>query len=61
MLMRVALDVRQAGIDPEIALHAAAMEFRERVLRAEGLANGKPLADLSEDERARVWEKAEEA
>ena len=59
MLMQVALDVRQAGIDPEIALRAAAMKFRERVLRAEELADGKPLAELSEDERKRVWEAAE--
>ena len=60
MLMRVAMDVRQSGIDPEIALRAVAMKFRERVLRAEALADGKPLADLSEDERARVWKAAQE-
>lgn len=58
MLMRVALDVRQAGIDPEIALRAAAMKFREQVLRAEELADGKPLAELGEEERKRVWTEA---
>jgi uncharacterized protein YabN with tetrapyrrole methylase and pyrophosphatase domain len=61
MLMRVALDVREAGVDPETALRAAAMRFRERVLRAEELADSKPLAELSEEERARVWEEAKEA
>jgi MazG family protein len=55
MLMRVAREVRQTGVDPEIALHTAAAKFRERVLRAEALAEGKALADLEPAERERVW------
>lgn len=59
MLMQAAREVRQAGIDPEIALHSAAVALRERVLRAEALAGGVPLADLDDAERERVWREAE--
>jgi hypothetical protein len=59
LLMKVAREVRQAGIDPEIALHTAAVALRDRVLRAEGLAAGVPLADLDTETRERLWAAAE--
>ena len=58
LLMQVAREVRQAGIDPEIALRTAAVALRNRVLRAEELADRTPLAELDEEERERVWAQA---
>ncbi len=55
LLMQVAREVRQAGIDPEIALRTAAVALRNRVLRAEELAGDVPLAELKGAERDRVW------
>lgn len=55
LLMRVAREIRQEGIDPEIALHSAAASFRERVLKAESMADGVALEELDPEERARVW------
>ena len=59
LLMQVAREIRDAGIDPEIALHSAAVELRSRVLRAEKLAGGVPLADLDEATRERVWNESQ--
>jgi len=59
LLMQVAREIRDAGIDPEIALHSAAVELRSRVLRAEELAGDEPLADLDEATRIRVWIESE--
>lgn len=44
---------RKAKADPEIALRSASARFRERVLRAEALAEseGRPWAELSDDDR----------
>jgi XTP/dITP diphosphohydrolase len=55
LLMQAAREIGDAGIDPEIALHAAAVDLRSRVLRAEKLAGGIPLADLDEVTRSRLW------
>ncbi len=55
LLMQVAREIRQAGIDPEIALRTAAVSLRNRVLKAEELAGDVPLADLADEERAKVW------
>lgn len=55
LLMQIAREVRQAGIDPEIALRTAAVSLRNRVLRAEEVAGDTPLAELSEKERERIW------
>ena len=57
-LMKVAREVRQAGVDPEIALRTAAVALRSRVLRAEDLAGGVPLADLEPAIRDRLWSEA---
>lgn len=58
LLMKAAREIRQAGVDPEIALHAAAAALRNRVLRAEELANGVPLADLEPATRDKLWSEA---
>lgn len=57
-LMRIAMEVANAGVDPETALRNAAVGFRDRVLRAESMVDGRALSELDEDERARVWEEA---
>ncbi len=59
LLMQVSREIRQAGIDPEIALRTAAVTLRNRVLRAEELAGDAPLAELDDLERERVWVEAE--
>ena len=61
MLLQVAREVRDAGIDPETALRAASLQFRDRVLRAEVFAGGTPLAELDAAARSAVWERAREA
>lgn len=58
VLMKAAGEIRQAGVDPEIALRTAAVALRNRVLRAEGLAEGVPLADLEPATRDRLWNEA---
>lgn len=46
------------GVDPETALRAASLKFRDRVRQAEKLAKGRPLADVPARERDRLWEQA---
>lgn len=58
MLMQAAREIRQAGIDPEIALRTAAVSLRNRVLRAEAQARDVPLAELDEATRARIWKES---
>ena len=59
LLMKLAREVRDAGVDPETALRSAAVALRDRVLRTEQLAAVRVLSDLEEDERVRLWEKAD--
>lgn len=47
--------VQAQGIDPETALLKINSALRNRVLRAEELAEGTALAELSEDGRDRIW------
>ena len=44
------------GIDPETALLKINSKLRNRVLRAEELAEGTALAELDEPERSRIWQ-----
>ena len=44
------------GIDPETALLKINAKLRDRVLRAEELAEGTALAELDEPERSRIWQ-----
>ena len=50
--------VQAQGIDPETALLKINSALRERVLRAEELAGGTALAELSDNERDRIWQLA---
>ncbi len=51
--------VQAQGMDPETALLKINSALRERVLRAEELAEGTALAELSDDERDRIWQLAD--
>ena len=57
-LAAVVRHIRAQGIDPETALMNANSGLRDRVLRAEELAEGVALAELTEVERERIWELA---
>ena len=50
--------VQKQGVDPETALLKVNSILRDRVLRAEELAEGVALAELPDDERERIWERA---
>ena len=47
--------IQALGVDPETALLKVNSDLRERVLRAEEIADGTALAELTEAERERVW------
>ena len=50
--------VQMHGVDPETALLKTNASLRDRVLRAEQLADGVALADLTVEERDRIWDLA---
>ena len=51
--------IQASGIDPEVALRTEALRYRGRIKGTEALAGGEiPLAELTEIERARFWERA---
>ena len=50
--------VQAQGVDPETALMKVNSDLRERVLRAEQLANGVALSELTNDEREQIWRRA---
>ncbi len=60
-LLAVVRQVQALGVDPEVALLNASRSVKERVLRTESLAEGTPLADLSEERRERLWREADQA
>ncbi len=60
-LLAVVRQVQSMGVDPEIALLNASRSLKERVLRTENLAEETPLAELSEEERERLWQEAAHA
>lgn len=57
-LMSKVAEVQSHGIDPESALRSACRDLRNRVLRAERLADGTALSDLDETQRDAVWRDA---
>jgi MazG family protein len=59
-LWAVVRRLQDAGVDPETALRVASLKFRDRIRRAEKLAEGRPLADVPARERARLWKQAED-
>lgn len=48
------------GIDPEVSLHKACDKFNHRFRKVETLADGTPLASLSEAEIIALWQRAKE-
>ena len=54
-LAAVVRQVQEQGVDPETALLKVNSVLRDRVLRAEELAEGVALAELPEEERERIW------
>lgn len=58
MLMSHVAEVQAEGVDAESALRTASLSLRERILRAEALAGETALADLGDQERERIWQKA---
>ena len=57
-LAAVVRSVHAQGIDPETALLKTNSALRDRVLRAEELAEGTALAELSGEDRERIWQQA---
>lgn len=57
ILGRAVAELRAAGVDAETALRSVAGRFRNRLKNAERSA-GRPLGELSESERARIWAEA---
>ena len=47
--------IQALGVDPETALLKVNSDLRERVLRAEEMADGTALAELPAEERERIW------
>ena len=50
--------VQEQGVDPETALLKVNSILRDRVLRAEELAEGVALSELSVEDREQIWERA---
>ena len=47
--------IQAQGVDPETALLKVNSDLRDRVLRAEEMAEGTALAELPAEERERIW------
>ncbi|MBT3941882.1 MAG: hypothetical protein HOF43_04100 [Chloroflexi bacterium] len=48
--------IQAAGIDPEVALRAETLRYRDRIRRTEELAgDGVSLGELADEERDRMW------
>ena len=62
-LFEVVHAARHAGVDPETALRATAMRFRDRFMALERLAGerGTDLRTAAPDVLARLWEEAQPA
>ncbi len=59
MLFDAVARVQTSGVDPEVALRAEALRYRDRIKRVEALAGyDTPLAGVPESERASFWERA---
>lgn len=50
--------IQAQGIDPETALMKVNSELRNRILRAEHLAEGTALAELPQNKREKIWKLA---
>jgi len=61
LLLTVASLARHLGVDAEMALRDATSRLAERVERVQTLSGGRPLGDLDERERDRLWAEAKRA
>jgi MazG family protein len=51
--------IQASGIDPEVALRAETLRYRDRIRRTEELAGeGVSIADVADSERGRLWDEA---
>lgn len=51
--------IQDSGIDPEVALRAETLRYRDQIRRTEELAGiDGTLAEVSDEERGRMWEQA---
>ena len=54
--------IQASGIDPEVALRAEALRYRDRIKRTEELAgDGVPIAEVADDVRCRLWDEVEKS
>jgi uncharacterized protein YabN with tetrapyrrole methylase and pyrophosphatase domain len=60
-LWSVVRRLQDEGVDPETALRAASLKFKDRIKEAEKLARGKPLADVPDAQRKRFWKQAKDS
>ena len=60
LLLAVSSLAHQAGVDAESALREALAQFRQRfgVMENEALVSGERLVELSDEEKAQLWQKA---
>lgn len=59
MLFELVARIQASGVDPEVALRAEALRYRDRIKRTEAFAGvGTPLTELTEENRCRLWERA---
>jgi len=61
LLLTLASLARHLGVDAEMALRDAAGRLADRVEHVRTLAGGRPLGDLDESERDRLWAEAKQA
>jgi uncharacterized protein YabN with tetrapyrrole methylase and pyrophosphatase domain len=51
--------IQASGIDPEVALRAETLRYRDRIRRTEELAgDGVSIVDVADGERGRLWDEA---
>lgn len=58
LLFGLVAELADAGVDPEAALRATTLRFRDRLRRMETAAGSTPISELGEDERLRLWDEA---
>jgi MazG family protein len=61
LLLTLTSLARHLGVEAEVVLRDATGRLVERVERVRGLAGGRALGDLAEDERNRLWAEAKAA
>lgn len=60
LLFKLVAELADIGVDPEAALRATTLRFRDRLRRMETAAGSTPISKLGGDERTRLWREAGE-